>query len=127
MQWAKHLSLEEYHGSIPQKQKEILCRALRFIDCEFGRALTLSDIARQSGTNRTYLAQIFRSVLGASVHQILTNVRMLAASRWLIETDMTITQISWEAGYRNNSSFSRAFSIVFGMCPRTYRRTGLSI
>ena len=44
------------------------------------------------------------------------------AIKYLIETDMTITQISTELYFSDSSYFSRAFKRWTGVLPKYYRR-----
>ena len=51
----------------------------------------------------------------------LNELRINRACRALIETDLNITQIAYDAGFNNLSNFNRRFLDVKGMTPRAYR------
>jgi len=59
---------------------------------------------------------------GVTYQEILDEKRKKIAIKYLIETDMTITQISTELYFSDSSYFSRAFKRWTGVLPKYYRR-----
>lgn len=109
-------------GQHSTRSLDILRRAKDVIKRDFCSPLTVEHIAKQAGTNRTDLSIIFRDQLDCSVIRHLTQVRMSVAASQLSLTTKPINSIAWDVGYRNNASFSRAFTAMFGSCPRLFRR-----
>jgi transcriptional regulator GlxA family with amidase domain len=69
---------------------------------------------------------MFRRVVGVSVHQWLTNVRLDRAST-LIRDGVKVEAVSLLVGYRSKKNFYRQFRRRFGTTPFEYRnaaRTG---
>jgi AraC family transcriptional regulator len=60
-------------------------------------------------------------VTGFTPHAYLANVRIDRARTLLTHTDLPITRIAAEAGYRSSSHFAHAFRGVTGESPRAYR------
>ncbi len=83
--------------------------------------ITLAYVARRIGTNRTYLARLFREELGRTLVEVLTDIRMEVAVGDLAATEDQICEIGWRIGYRSNAAFSRAFAAQHGISPREYR------
>jgi AraC-like DNA-binding protein len=59
-----------------------------------------------------------------SFGQIVEDARRSEALRLLNETDAAVYEIAFCLGYRDVSSFNRAFKRWFGMAPRAYRARG---
>lgn len=53
--------------------------------------------------------------------EFLNNIRLNKASELIKTTDMTITEISFETGFQQPSSFNRSFKKRFGKSPREFR------
>lgn len=97
-------------------------KALALLHRDPARAWTLPDLARESGTSRTVLAERFTQLLGQSPLAYLTECRLHLAARALQNSDRKVLQIAYDVGYESEAAFSRAFSRVFGTPPARYRR-----
>lgn len=101
-------------------QRVIAARDLMAIRLE-GR-LTLSEIARKVGMSRTKLATSFKSELGVTVQDYWRNLRLMHAHRSLQMSDVSVTQVAYDVGYSEASSFTKAFQAKFGYLPRDCKR-----
>ena len=79
--------------------------------------LRLSDIARQIGTNRTYLSQYFNQEMKTTFFDYVNDLRIDHARRLLAETDLTMERIAEQSGFCSKSTFYRAFKKRFGSTP----------
>ena len=66
-------------------------------------------------------SQFFRRVMGRTFVDFVNDLRIRQASRALIETDDTITEIAFAAGFNNLSHFHSQFRRLLGTTPRAYR------
>jgi len=85
---------------------------------------SLADLCRKVGTNRTKLQQVFRQVHGVTIGATIEHLRMTKARRLLLETEMSVSQVAFEVGYAQHSSFSSRFKACFGASPRELRNGG---
>jgi AraC-like DNA-binding protein len=83
---------------------------------------TLEELARESGTSRSVLAERFQTLVGTSPMQYLTQWRMLMAANLLSRGNAPLTRIAEDVGYQTDTAFSRAFRREFGTPPATWRR-----
>ncbi|MBU2168900.1 MAG: AraC family transcriptional regulator [Alphaproteobacteria bacterium] len=111
-------------ASLSRAEMERLMSARRLIADRFDEKLTLDQIARTAGLNRTKLTQGFREVFGQSVADCLADQRLSRAARDLTSSDRPVSVVGYDAGYLNNASFARAFTRRYGLCPSDYRRAG---
>ena len=91
----------EYHrlassGSMTEQtcRSEILMPALNFIDDNFRRDFSVSELADISGISQQYLCRIFRRTMNIRPNEYITCRRLLEAKKLLSETDMPINEIS---------------------------------
>ena len=113
-------------GSLSQLDSRRLIEARRIIDEHWSEKLTLGQIARRSGLNRTKLARGFRELYQCSVSEALSERRLAEARRQLKSTDLPVGIIGYRSGYLNKASFARAFGRRFGVSPSDFRACGLA-
>lgn len=87
------------------------------------QAWTLEELARESGTSRSVLAERFQQLVGSSPMQYLTQWRMLLAANLLRGSNAQLASIAQDVGYQTDTAFSRAFRREFGAPPAAWRRS----
>lgn len=92
-----------------------------FLHCNYEKSCPLSDLALYVGTNECTLKRGFKEVFGCTVHNYLSNLRMMHAKHELLTTERTITEIAEEIGYKNATHFTAAFKKKYGMLPSKLR------
>lgn len=75
----------------------------------------LADVA---GISLRHLERSFRSQLGRGVHEHYLALRLGRSRQLLLETSLSILEISLATGFASASQFSRAFRREFGIAPR---------
>lgn len=102
--------------------------ALAYIEHNFQNDISVEDIAKVCGLNRTYFGKIFKEAVGKTPQEFLLNYRMVKATEFLKLTQLSIRDIGQAVGYENQLHFSRAFKNIYGMSPREWRnRNRISI
>lgn len=88
---------------------------------QFDTPLTIEGLAAELHYNANYLSSVFRKETGQSFSEYLAAFRFTMAKKWLIETDMTIKEISERLQYQNSQNFIRFFRKQEDMTPGQYR------
>lgn len=83
---------------------------------------TLAELARQSATSRTVLAERFAQIVNVPPMQYLTQWRLQLAAEQLAAGSMKVATVAERVGYASEASFSRAFKRATGHAPATWRR-----
>jgi len=96
-------------------------RAQQLIIEEYWKPWTLDGLAREVGCNRTTLQEEFRLLTRTSLHRFLVRYRVSIAERLLTASDVKVSSIARQVGYRSYSAFSRHFKSVTGLTLMTYR------
>ena len=105
-------------------QRVASARAL--IEENWRERMTLSQIARSCGLNRSKLSRGFRELYRCTVSEAIAERRLAEARRELLATDLPVGLIGYRSGYQNNASFSRAFCRRFGVPPSDFRARGMA-
>jgi AraC-like DNA-binding protein len=101
-----------------------LASAARRILCErFADPPTLRELARELGTNKNKLNQLFRVGFGVTPQAFCLQRRMERAQALIMEGRLNVGQVADEVGYQHQSSFAVAFRDVIGVSPREFARS----
>jgi AraC-like DNA-binding protein len=84
--------------------------------------LSLAFIAKICDLQPRTLQRLLKEQ-GTSFREVVARQRFIAASNFLKETDLPITEISSMLGYTHQAHFGRAFREHAGLSPMAYRRT----
>lgn len=104
-----------------RRRPEWLTRARDFIHGSFTEHLTLSEIAQAAGVHPVYLATVFRQFYGYSVGEYVRRLRIDYACRTISTSDVSLAHVALDAGFPNQSQFSRTFKRLTGLTPAQYR------
>jgi AraC family transcriptional regulator len=99
-------------------------RAKDLIHGHFVEQITNETIATEVGVHPAHLARGFRTHLHCTVGDYVRKLRVEFASREILSTNKTLTQIAQEAGFYDQSHFSRRFKELIGITPSQYRSIG---
>lgn len=69
-----------------------------------------------------HFSRIFRRITGVPPIQFLYAARLQRAKELLTQTDLSITDICFEVGYRSLGTFTTRFSVSVGTSPGAFRR-----
>ncbi|MBI9107696.1 MAG: helix-turn-helix domain-containing protein [Spirochaetales bacterium] len=84
--------------------------------------ISLCDAADVANLSVPSLCRLFRRTMNTTFIKYLNAVRINAACKSLIQTDMPINAICFQVGFNNLSNFNRQFSIETKQTPRQYRK-----
>jgi AraC family transcriptional regulator, transcriptional activator of the genes for pyochelin and ferripyochelin receptors len=98
-----------------------IATARTMITQNIGLNLTLAEIARKVGINRTKLVLGFKKAYGTSLQAYWRDLKLVHARQLLRSGNVRVTEIAYIAGYSEVSSFSSAFTRKFGLSPRECR------
>lgn len=93
---------------------------LSYINEHLTEELSIEALCAHFFLSRSYLMHSFRNETGYTIGNYITTKRLLYA-RELILAGASITESCFSCGFRNYSTFSRAYKKQFGTPPRTLR------
>ena len=98
-------------------------KALLYLHKNFLTNPSLKDVAEVVGISESAFSRFFKNKTGNTFSHHIMSLRLWMAGKLLLETDETITNICYEAGFNNISNFNRTFLRNNGMTPSEYRKT----
>ena len=87
---------------------------------EFG----IHELCRATGVSRTQMHRKLKALTGRSASSFIRYIRLLHAKYLLQNSNLNISQVAYESGFRDPKYFSTTFSEEFGMAPKDFRGTG---
>jgi len=96
-------------------------RAQELIIANSGTQTGIREIASQIGISREHLSRIFREKTGTSVKRFMLDEKIRIAARLLRNTGLSCKEIAARTGFRDHSTFYRAFLRKMKTSPDKYR------
>ena len=114
------LSLVKHEKNI---DADITRKLLIYIDNHFTSDLSLDSLAKELGVSRFHISRIFSERLHTSFNEYINRHRVAYAQHLLSTTSASVTDIGFEAGFKSQRSFFRAFKEILDISPLKYRNS----
>ena len=99
-----------------------LRRVREYIELNFSRKLPTGELAKIARLSPGHFNRAFRQSIRTSPHQYVTRQRVSFATRLLETTNRALAEIALDAGFADQSHFSRTYAAVTGETPSACRR-----
>lgn len=116
------LASPHFSLSVDRTDCERFKRVIDYTMKHFTEHLSLQDVSEQANLTPTAFCRYFKQRTQKSFTQFLTSMRVSYACKLLIESQMPVTQIAYESGFRNQSNFNQQFKAFTKQTPGNYRR-----
>jgi AraC family transcriptional regulator len=116
---AKAAAAKPARGGLPVRQQR---RVAEFIEEHLAEEISLTALAEVVDLSLYHFARAFTQSFGAPPRRYHMARRMDLARRLLRTPSLSVTQIGSRIGFREASSFTRAFRKLTGLTPTEYRR-----
>ena len=107
---------------LPGTSDELLLRALRFVQQNTNRPITVSDVAEYVGFSRSYFSTYFKEQMGFSLSAYILRCRLEESRQLLQFTDKPLSVISSYLCFSSQSHFQTAFKKQYKITPLQYRK-----
>lgn len=103
----------------PKPDRTAIGAALQYIEANYDRNLSLSELADLSPYSSSHFLRMFRDVVGLTPHAYLTQFRIELATD-LLRSGTPLVDIANLVGFTDQSHFTRKFKRVLGVTPGQY-------
>ncbi len=107
-------------GTMAHKEPRI-ASAVRLMEANIEEPITTKAIASQLNISVRTLEQRFKQQLGKTPGEYYLGIRLISARKLVLDTPLSIQEISVLSGFSSQSSFSRAFKNKYGISPQSLR------
>lgn len=98
-------------------------KIMEYLQHNFDKNISLKEAAKIAGMTEVALSRFFRLRTGKTFVDTLNEVRLGTASRMLIDTTDSITEVAYKCGFNNMSNFNRIFKKKKDCTPKEFRNT----
>lgn len=104
------------------KIKNYLVRNIHhFLEENYGRQLTLEEVADEHLISVGYLCRLFKRETGQTFIEYLTNMRIQKSKKLLTQSNLKVYEIAYLTGFSDMNYFSKIFKKVTGTSPTNFR------
>ena len=94
----------------------------KYIYNNFEKNLTLQDISNKEYLSTHYLSREIKYSTGYSFTEYLNLIRVRESIKLLLDTDLTLSEISDEIGFSHSRYFNKHFKIHYDLTPLQFRK-----
>lgn len=115
------LSSSSFSHKYTSNDSRRITRVQTYITEHVTERIRLIDLANLIGMTESSFSRFFKLHTGMSVSDYIINMRLGEASRRLVYTKMSVSEICYECGFNNVSHFSRCFRERKNCTPSEFR------
>lgn len=109
-----------------ERHRDAITESIEFINNHFTEDITITDMSRMSMLSQSYFSYLFKCVIGKTFVEYLNELRIREAMDLLTNTNKRVTDVCFEAGFKNVNHFNRTFKKNVGISPMQYRHSDKS-
>jgi len=96
-------------------------KAFEFIRSNYDKEISLADVSKIVNMPEVSFSRFIKKRTGSTFIESLNEIRLGHASRLLIDTTITIAEVSYKCGFNNLSYFNRIFKKKNQCTPKEFR------
>ena len=119
----RELSTGQFAANVMHQHSsdESLGRVMDSLSRHYSEVIRLSEVAEMVNMSESSFCRFFKQHTSKSFIDFLTDIRLGAASRALIDSSLSIAEIGYDCGFNNLSNFNRIFKKKKGVTPSEFR------
>ncbi len=82
----------------------------------------LPELCKKIGMSRSQLFRKMQAVSNTSPSDFIRSYRLVKAKTLLETTDLSVSEVAWQVGYKDVAHFSKSYLETFGISPRASRK-----
>jgi AraC-like DNA-binding protein/ligand-binding sensor protein len=108
---------------VEQQNREplLVTRARQYIEGHRTEQISLCDVASAAGASQFHFSKVFHKSTGLTFTDYLARVRAEGARDKLLNPNLRISEVAFDAGFQSLTQFNRTFKRVFGQSPSEFR------
>lgn len=118
----KALNMIPVSRSLSERDGKRMDQVMRFILENSSRSISLDEVAEQAFMSKEAFCRFFKLRTRKTFTQYLQQLRITEAKKLLLETDLGISQISYQVGFQTLSHFNKTFKSLTDQTPKSWRK-----
>jgi len=106
----------------PKREKDLIVQLKEYIHHHCKEALSVTDVAKYVGYDKSYLIRFFNQEVGMTPQQYILNEKVNRAKDLLSHAELkNLSDVAVHAGFFDQSHLNRNFKPLFGTTPKKYK------
>lgn len=112
-----------HQGKAPSPDEQFLIKTKQVLEKRFSdEDFNPVELSKHLGISRTQLFRKIKALTGLSASNFIGFYRVSVAREKIQKTNLNISEIAYEVGFKDPAYFSRVFTREFGMAPKVLRQ-----
>ena len=113
------IGVQSSDSTLPHSRR--INKIVQFVEKNYHHKISLEDVGELVGMSASSVSRFFKQRTRHNFLDYLNGFRIDRAAQMMIETEHTISEISYACGFNNISNFNRVFRERIGTTPSDYR------
>jgi len=118
----KCLAGQGFTSNLTVKESERINLIYNFVKENHSQQISLDEISKKVAMSKESFCRFFKKTFRKSFFEFINEYKISMASKMLIATDLSTSEIGYKVGYNNLSFFNRQFQKFVNMSPSKYRK-----
>ena len=118
---AKPLASSSFAKIAVEDDSRRILKLKNFISKNYQDEIRLPQLSDIAGMSPSAFSRFFKLHTGRNLTEYIIDIRLGAASRMLVDTAQSVSEISFKCGFNNLSNFNRIFKKKKGCSPTEFR------
>lgn len=92
-----------------------------YVQKNFAEKISLEDVSNVANMTSISFNRFIKKRTGKTFVNYINDIRIGYAARWLVEKDMSVSEIAFKSGFNNIANFNRSFKLIKNCTPSQYR------
>lgn len=121
--YSKKFVAEPSKVVISSMDERLLSRAMEYIERNMDNyGYDVDEFVSDMAVGRTILYRKIKDITGMSIKEFILDIRLKRAAQLLVESDLTVSEVSDRTGFANPKYFSVCFKRRFDLSPSEYKK-----
>ncbi|MDF2514566.1 MAG: transcriptional regulator, AraC family [Herbinix sp.] len=116
------LSESPFSNKLETNKIEIIKKAIRYIQSNYDKNISISDIAEEAGISKYYFCRIFKEITDCSTVRFINILRCSNAKKLLQSGKYSVEEAAHICGFDNLSYFSKTYKKHMGCLPSSTKQ-----
>jgi len=122
------MAYESHHTNQIHQNQTLYESLMQYIEGHLTEELSLENLAKVFFVSKYHIAHVFKEYMGISIHKYIIKKRLsMCRDAILYENESNISKVFALYGFKDYSSFYRAFKKEFGVAPKEYKQKNPTI
>jgi YesN/AraC family two-component response regulator len=118
----EYITNEGYTGTTLNAKTDRLSEVYKYITTNYYNDISLDEISKIANISANSFCRLFKQRTNRHFIEYLNEVRISNACKYLQETNLNVSEIAFQCGYKTLSNFNKIFKKTTCLSPNEYRQ-----